>query len=160
MCPCSKNISLAHTQREKTTSRNDDRVDYSLQDIKSRWSFVTDVPSAFDMKFEVQLVKLPYLIACLPPRYFSHCVGVLVKYSSLPFSGRSYTNPVLFTKLSSPILPLAWWLNSIAHWATYLLTARSAMSKIKLTHTYAQWQRLSYFNVTCSGYECRAREYL
>lgn len=58
----------------------------------SCWSFVMDVLSAFDAKFEVQLVKLPCPIASLPPRYFLHYVQVPVKHSSLPFCGRTYTN--------------------------------------------------------------------
>lgn len=94
----------------------------------SRLSFVMDVLSVSDVKFEVQLVKLPCPIACLPPRYFSHYVQVPVKYMSLLFIGH------IHTKLPSPILPLGWWLNSTACWDTFLLTARSVMKKIKLTN--------------------------
>lgn len=142
--------SVEETQREKSTSRNVDREDYSLQDIKSHRSFVTDVPSAFHMKFWSTAGEITLPDCLFAPKIF------LTLCQAFEFGIQwAFVRKPRVTKLPSPILPLAWWLNSTAHWATYLLTAPSAMRKIKLTHTHTHWQRLSYFNVTRSGCKCR-----
>lgn len=69
-----------------------------------------------------------------PKIFLTLCTSACQVYEFAVQWAHTHNLRVLFTKLPFPILPLAWWLNSTACWDTFLLTARTAMRKIKLTH--------------------------